>query len=56
MNAERNEIRCTNIIYIEHISKIGGVESFAYNMAKKYKDCDIMVLCKRRRSTSIRTH
>lgn len=42
-----NEIRCANIIYIGHISKLGGVESFAYYMAKKYKDYDIMVLCKK---------
>lgn len=41
-----SEIRCTNIIYISNISKLGGVESFAYYMAKKYKDYDIMVLCK----------
>ena len=41
-----NEIRCTNIIYISNISKLGGVESYAYYMAKKYRDYDIMVLCK----------
>lgn len=35
-----------NIIYISNISKLGGVESFAYYMAKKYKDYDIAVLCK----------
>lgn len=35
-----------NIIYISIISKLGGVESFAYYMAKKYKDLDIAVLCK----------
>lgn len=35
-----------NIIYISNISKIGGVESFAYYMAKKYKDLDIAVVCK----------
>ena len=41
-----NEIRCTNIIYISNISKLGGVESYAFYMAKKYRDYDIMVLCK----------
>ena len=41
-----NEIRCTNIIYISNISKLGGVESYAYYMARKYRDYDIMVLCK----------
>ena len=35
-----------NVIYISNISKIGGVESFAYYMAKKYKDLDICVVCK----------
>lgn len=35
-----------NIIWIGHISKLGGVESFAYYFAKKYKDLDIAVMCK----------
>ena len=35
-----------NIIYISNISKLGGVESFAYYMAKKYCYLDICVLCK----------
>lgn len=35
-----------NIIYISNISKLGGVESFAYYMAKKYRHLDICVLCK----------
>lgn len=35
-----------NIIYISNISKLGGVESFAYYMAKKYKDLDIAVVTK----------
>ena len=35
-----------NIIWIGVISKLGGVESFAYYMAKKYKDLDIAVMCK----------
>ena len=46
MEKTKNEIHCTNIIWIGVISKLGGVESFAYYMAKKYKDLDIMVLCK----------
>jgi hypothetical protein len=40
------EIRHNNIIYISNISKLGGVESFAYYMAKKYNSYDICVLCK----------
>ena len=35
-----------NIIYISNISKLGGVESFAYYMAKKYQYLDIAVVCK----------
>ena len=35
-----------NIIYISYISEIGGVETFAYELAKKYKDRDIAVVCK----------
>ena len=34
-----------NIIYIKNISELGGVESFAYYMAKEYQDLDIAVLC-----------
>lgn len=40
------EIRHNNIIYISNISKLGGVESFAYYMAKKYRHLDICVVCK----------
>lgn len=40
------EIYHDNIIYISNISKLGGVESFAYYMAKKYANLDIAVLCK----------
>lgn len=39
-------INHANIIYISYISKLGGVESFAYYMAKKYRELDICVLCK----------
>lgn len=40
------EIRHDNIIYISHISRLGGVESFAYYMAQKYRHLDICILCK----------
>lgn len=35
-----------NIIYISFISELGGVETFAYEMVKKYKDLDIAVVFK----------
>ena len=35
-----------NIIYISYISEIGGVETFAYELAKKYKDRDVAVVCR----------
>ena len=35
-----------NIIYISYISEIGGVETFAYELAKKYQDRDVAVVCK----------
>lgn len=41
-----NEIRCTNIIYARDISKLGGVEAYIYYLVKKYRDYDIMVLCR----------
>lgn len=41
------EIRHDNVIYISNISKLGGVEQFAYYMVKEYKDLDICVVTKR---------
>lgn len=35
-----------NIFYVRDISKIGGVETFVYEMAKKYKYLDIAVCFK----------
>ena len=35
-----------NIFYVKDISEIGGVETFVYEMAKKYKDLDIAVVYK----------
>lgn len=35
-----------NIIYVRYIGEIGGVETFAYELAKKYKDRDIAIVCK----------
>ena len=35
-----------NILYVRDISLIGGVESFVYEMVKKYHGLDIAVVCK----------
>lgn len=35
-----------NIIYIRNINAIGGVETYCYELVKKYKDLDIAVVCK----------
>lgn len=35
-----------NIFYVRNINKIGGVETYVYELAKKYKDKDIAVVCK----------
>ena len=35
-----------NIIYIKHLTLIGGTESFIYYLIKKYKDYDITVFYK----------
>lgn len=40
------EINHANIFYVRDIHKIGGVETFVYELAKKYKDYDIAVVCK----------
>ena len=40
------EIRHENIIYVRDLSEIGGVESYTYEMVKKYKDLDIAVVYK----------
>ena len=39
-------IQHDNIIYIRNINSIGGVETYAYELVKKYKDNDIAVVCK----------
>ena len=37
-------IKHSNILYARDIHKIGGVETFVYEMVKKYKDLDIAVV------------
>ena len=39
-------IKHDNIFYVRNIHAIGGVETFVYELAKKYKDKDIAVVCK----------
>lgn len=39
-------IKHDNIFYIRNIHAIGGVETYVYELAKKYKDYDIAVVCK----------
>ena len=39
-------IKHDNILYVRDIHAIGGVETYAYEMVKKYKDLDIAVVCK----------
>lgn len=40
-------IEHTNIIYMPNISALGGIETYVYELVKKYKDLDIAVVCKR---------
>ena len=40
------EIKHANIFYVRNIHAIGGVETYVYELAKKYKDYDIAVICK----------
>ena len=39
-------IKHSNILYMSYISEIGGVETFVYEMVKKYKNLDIAVVYK----------
>lgn len=39
-------IKHDNIIYARNINAIGGVETYVYELAKKYQDYDIAVVCK----------
>lgn len=40
------DIKHDNIIYVRDISQIGGVETYVYEMVKKYQDLDIAVVYK----------
>lgn len=39
-------IKHANIFYVREIHSIGGVETYVYELVKKYKDYDIAVVCK----------
>lgn len=39
-----NEIRATNVYYFGHLNDIGGIETFFYELAKKYHDRDIVIV------------
>lgn len=43
---EERIIEHDNIFYIGVISSLGGVETYVYELAKKYKDYDIAIVCK----------
>ena len=34
-------MKYTNIFYVPHFNIIGGIETYCYELAKKYKDKDI---------------
>ena len=40
-------IKHANIIYMPNISELGGIETYVYEMVKKYHDLDIAVITKR---------
>ena len=39
-------IKHSNIVYVRDISPLGGVETWVYELAKKYHNLDIAVVCK----------
>lgn len=39
-------IEANNIFYVSNFNAIGGIETFSYEMARKYKDFDIIVVYK----------
>lgn len=41
-----NTIKHDNIFYVRDIHPIGGVETYLYELVKKYKDDDIAIVCK----------
>lgn len=43
---EKYEIKATNIFYVSNFNVIGGVETFIYELTRKYKEYDIAVVYK----------
>lgn len=50
----RGIIKHDNILYVRDISVIGGVETWVYEMVKKYHDLDIAVVYKRADNTQLK--
>lgn len=50
----KETIEVKNMFYFANINEIGGVESFFYNLARKYKSYDILILYNSGDSTQIR--
>lgn len=47
MTIMNNEVEYhKNIFYFYNVSSIGGIETFFYNLARKYKDWDITIYCR----------
>ena len=40
-------IEHANIVYMPNISALGGIETYVYELIKKYKDLDIAVVCRK---------
>lgn len=40
-------IKHDNIVYVREINPIGGVETYVYELVKKYRDYDIAVVCRK---------
>ena len=40
-------IEHANVIYMPNISALGGIETYVYELVKKYRDLDIAVICKK---------
>lgn len=43
---KKYEIECSNLFYVSNLNVIGGVETFIYELAKKYNKYDITVVYK----------
>ena len=39
-------IECNNLFYVSNFNSIGGVETYIFELVRKYKDYDITVVYK----------